>query len=51
MNVTLVRVLRIAAAVCFLTAWFIATSTSDSWINPLPWELAGLFILTVSFIP
>jgi hypothetical protein len=51
MNPTLVRALRFAAFVCLACGWFISTGYEDSWINPTPWELAGLALLALSFIP
>lgn len=48
---TLTSVLRWIAVVCFAAGWFIATGYDDNWINPTPWELAGLFFLALSFVP
>lgn len=49
---TLTTVLRWLAVVCFATGWFISTGFGDGgWINPTPWELAGLFFLGLSFVP
>lgn len=47
---TATRALRFLAIVCFATGWFIATGVNHHWINPTPWELAGLTALAASFV-
>lgn len=48
---TLQRILRVLAVVFFAVGWYIATGVNDGWINPTPWELAGLTALAASFLP